>query len=121
MPLTPQQVTRYARHLILDGVGRDGQERLLRATVAVDGSGPAHEEAAVYLAAAGVGRLELHPALAERAGARLKAQNPDCAVERGDGSGAGHLVQLGTAQTRYAGALAALASLTELTGAGGGP
>ena len=33
--LTPEQVTRYARHLLLPTVGREGQRRLLGARVAV--------------------------------------------------------------------------------------
>ena len=39
MPLTEHQFHRYARHLILDEVGEEGQEKLLRAHVLVVGAG----------------------------------------------------------------------------------
>ncbi len=54
--LTPGQQERYARHLLLDGFD---QERLLAAGVRVRGSGAAALWAARYLAASGVGRLEI--------------------------------------------------------------
>jgi hypothetical protein len=57
MLLTPEQQERYARHLLLDGVGGEGQERLLAASVRVRGTGTAALWAARYLAASGVGRL----------------------------------------------------------------
>jgi molybdopterin/thiamine biosynthesis adenylyltransferase len=55
--LSPGQQERYARHLILDGFGGEGQERLLEAAVHVRGGGPAALWAARYLAASGVGKL----------------------------------------------------------------
>ena len=57
--LTPGQQERYARHLLLDEFGGDGQERLLAAAVHVSGTGPAALWAARYLAASGVGRLQI--------------------------------------------------------------
>jgi hypothetical protein len=55
--LSPAQQERYARHLILDRFGGEGQERLLAASVEVRGTGAAALWAARYLAASGVGRL----------------------------------------------------------------
>jgi hypothetical protein len=57
MRLTPEQEERYARHLLLDGFGGEGQERLLALSVRVRGTGVAARWAARYLAASGVGRL----------------------------------------------------------------
>jgi hypothetical protein len=62
--LSPEQQEHYARHLLLDELGGAGQERLLAAAVRVEGSGVAARWAARYLAASGVGRLEVDPAFA---------------------------------------------------------
>lgn len=59
MELTETQQERYARHLLLDGLGGDGQERLLASCVRVRGTGTAARWAARYLAASGVGALVL--------------------------------------------------------------
>ena len=55
--LTPDQLTRYSRHLLLKDVGTEGQTRLLKAKVLLIGAGGLGCPAALYLAAAGVGTL----------------------------------------------------------------
>jgi len=57
MELTDTQFERYARHLILDEVGEEGQEALLAAKVLVVGAGGLGSPLLLYLAAAGVGTL----------------------------------------------------------------
>jgi molybdopterin-synthase adenylyltransferase len=110
MELSEEQFHRYARHLILDEVGEEGQVRLLSSRVLVIGAGGLGSPLLLYLAAAGVGTIGLvdndhvdltnlqrqivHAtpnvgmAKTESAGRTLAAVNPDVTVEA-------HAVRLG--------------------------
>ncbi len=57
--LTNEEIARYSRHLILPEVGMDGQRKLKQAKVAMIGAGGLGAPVALYLAAAGVGRIGL--------------------------------------------------------------
>jgi adenylyltransferase/sulfurtransferase len=55
--LTPYQVKRYSRHIIMAQVGSRGQRKLLDAKVLIIGAGGLGSPIAIYLALAGVGTL----------------------------------------------------------------
>ncbi|MBI1985520.1 MAG: molybdopterin-synthase adenylyltransferase MoeB [Rhodospirillales bacterium] len=57
MTFTEAQINRYARHILLQEVGGEGQAKLLKSRVLVIGAGGLGSPLLMYLAAAGVGTL----------------------------------------------------------------
>jgi adenylyltransferase/sulfurtransferase len=59
MELSRDEILRYSRHLLIPEVGLEGQEKLKASSVLVIGTGGLGSPVALYLAAAGVGRIGL--------------------------------------------------------------
>lgn len=57
--MTDEQLLRYSRHILLDDIGIEGQERILASHALVIGAGGLGSPALLYLAAAGVGHITL--------------------------------------------------------------
>jgi len=62
MPLTPEQIARYSRHIALKEVGEVGIERLRTKTVAVIGAGGLGSPILQYLVGSGLGHLRVYEA-----------------------------------------------------------
>ena len=77
--MTSNAEGRYARQVILREVGAAGQRRIREGCVVVEGRSAAARVCALYLAGAGVGRLEVAPSLA----VDVRAQNPEADVRSG--------------------------------------
>jgi len=54
---TPEQLERYSRHILLQDVGVEGQEKMINAKVLIVGAGGLGAPVSLYLAAAGIGRV----------------------------------------------------------------
>jgi len=57
--MNDQQLLRYSRHILLDEIGIEGQEKILAAHALVIGAGGLGSPAALYLASAGIGAITL--------------------------------------------------------------
>ena len=58
-PMTDEQLLRYSRHILLEEIGVEGQQRILEGHVLMIGAGGLGSPVALYLAGAGVGRITL--------------------------------------------------------------
>jgi len=58
-PMDDTQLLRYSRHILLDEIGVEGQQRLLAAHALVIGAGGLGSPVALYLGTAGVGRITI--------------------------------------------------------------
>lgn len=101
--LNEDQIVRYSRHILLQDVGVEGQEKIMNASVLVVGAGGFGAPVSLYLAAAGIGRIGLIDAdvvdlsnlqrqvihftkdvgrpKVESAAEKIRAINPDVKVE----------------------------------------
>ncbi len=59
MSLTPDEIERHKRHILLKEIGGPGVQKLRAASVSIIGSGALGGPCALYLAAAGIGHIEL--------------------------------------------------------------
>ena len=57
--MNDEQLLRYSRHILLDEIGIEGQEKLLASHVLIIGAGGLGSPVALYLGAAGIGRITL--------------------------------------------------------------
>lgn len=57
--LTPDECERYDRQILIDRIGPEGQEKLKRSRVVIAGAGGLGSPIAIYLTAAGVGKIRL--------------------------------------------------------------
>ncbi len=57
--MNDEQLLRYSRHILLDEIGIEGQEKLLASHVLIIGAGGLGSPAALYLGSAGVGHITL--------------------------------------------------------------
>ncbi|MPQ58820.1 molybdopterin-synthase adenylyltransferase MoeB [Duganella sp. FT27W] len=57
--MNDEQLLRYSRHILLDQIGIEGQQRLLASHALVIGAGGLGSPAAMYLASAGVGHITI--------------------------------------------------------------
>ena len=104
MALTPEQLERQSRHILLKEIGGPGVQKLAAARVSIVGAGALGGPCAMYLAAGGVGEIELWDAdtvdrsnlqrqvqfteadaghlKVDRLAERLNASAPDCRIIR---------------------------------------
>lgn len=59
MSLTPEELERHKRHILLKEIGGPGVQKIRAASVSIVGSGALGGPCALYLAAAGIGQIEL--------------------------------------------------------------